>query len=157
MDKSMNIDSTALELLKIINSHSYDAYIVGGAIRDLLLGITPTDYDICTNMPISMLLTLFPYDDIEVSGQLFLSIKLRYKNKIFEITNTRIEGEYKKSGYPSKVTLKNGTSLKSTQKECYDIPDDDKKKTIEDEKIQVADPKDPLLQNNTNNRIQFSV
>ncbi|MBQ6477659.1 MAG: hypothetical protein IJI43_04430 [Bacilli bacterium] len=56
---------------------------------------------------------------------------------------------------PSKVTLKNGTSLKSTQKECYDIPDDDKKKTIEDEKIQVADPKDPLLQNNTNNRIQL--
>ena len=69
MDKDIKIDCVALELLKLINSYNYDAYIVGGAIRNILLGITPNDYDICTNMPIQQLIELFPAKDVEVKGK----------------------------------------------------------------------------------------
>ena len=35
--------------LKILNEAGYEAYVVGGAVRDLLLGLEPGDYDIATN------------------------------------------------------------------------------------------------------------
>ena len=39
----------ALKLLKEFSEHSYDAYIVGGYVRDYLLGIESSDIDITTN------------------------------------------------------------------------------------------------------------
>ena len=36
-------------ILSALNSAGYEAYLVGGAVRDLLLGLTPDDYDITTN------------------------------------------------------------------------------------------------------------
>ena len=38
-----------LKTLKILNAAGYEAYVVGGAVRDMLLGIEPGDYDITTN------------------------------------------------------------------------------------------------------------
>ena len=38
-----------LKTLQILNAAGYEAYVVGGAVRDLLLGIEPGDYDITTN------------------------------------------------------------------------------------------------------------
>ena len=35
--------------LNILNAAGYEAYVVGGAVRDLLLGLEPGDYDIATN------------------------------------------------------------------------------------------------------------
>ncbi|MES2205279.1 MAG: polynucleotide adenylyltransferase PcnB [Pseudomonadota bacterium] len=39
----------AREVIKVLCGEGYEAYIVGGAVRDLLLGITPKDFDIATN------------------------------------------------------------------------------------------------------------
>lgn len=101
------INKDAISLLKLIESNNYQAFIVGGAIRDLALNITPVDYDICTNMPITLLEDLFKSMIVETKGKSFLSIKVKYKNKIYEITNTRTENEYKKPGYPSSTQLTN--------------------------------------------------
>ena len=38
-----------LKTLQILNDAGYEAYVVGGAVRDLLLGLEPGDYDITTN------------------------------------------------------------------------------------------------------------
>lgn len=103
MDKK--IDKHVLELLSIIEEDGYKAYVVGGAIRDIQLGITPDDYDICTNMPINVIEKKFSNMIVEENGKSFLSIKIKYKKRIYEITNTRIEDEYLKPGYPSKTKL----------------------------------------------------
>ena len=47
-DKKL-IDSDALKIVKKLNKSDYEAYLVGGCIRDLLLGLEPKDFDIATN------------------------------------------------------------------------------------------------------------
>lgn len=43
------IDGRALDVVETLRDAGYDAYIVGGAVRDLLLGLRPKDFDIATN------------------------------------------------------------------------------------------------------------
>lgn len=43
-----------------INNRGFEAYLVGGAVRDSILGIESKDYDICTNMPLSQIKELYP-------------------------------------------------------------------------------------------------
>lgn len=56
----MELDSNVRELLNIINDQGYEAYLVGGAVRDALLGVPNNDFDICTNMPLSLIKEIFP-------------------------------------------------------------------------------------------------
>lgn len=48
------------KILEIIKESGYEAYLVGGAVRDSLFGIESKDYDICTNMPLQQLKEKFP-------------------------------------------------------------------------------------------------
>ena len=50
-----------LRIIKKIESAGHTAYCVGGAVRDLLLGLTPTDYDICSSMTPEEIISLFPH------------------------------------------------------------------------------------------------
>ena len=46
--------------IKLIIDNGYECYLVGGAVRDYLLGITNKDYDCCTNIPFDKLKKLMP-------------------------------------------------------------------------------------------------
>ena len=48
------------EILTIINKQGYEAYLVGGAVRDAILDKPNKDYDICTNMPLHKIKELYP-------------------------------------------------------------------------------------------------
>ena len=43
------INKDALKVVEVLQEHGYDAYVVGGSIRDLLLGLKPKDFDVATN------------------------------------------------------------------------------------------------------------
>ncbi|MGA1168411.1 MAG: polynucleotide adenylyltransferase PcnB, partial [Burkholderiaceae bacterium] len=43
------VDRRALEVVDTLQRAGFEAYVVGGAVRDLLLGITPKDFDVATN------------------------------------------------------------------------------------------------------------
>ena len=43
------VDKRAIEVVKVLRDHGHDAYIVGGAVRDLLLGLSPKDFDVATS------------------------------------------------------------------------------------------------------------
>ena len=45
----LNIANHASYCIKVLEDAGFEAYCVGGAVRDLLLGLTPSDYDIATN------------------------------------------------------------------------------------------------------------
>ena len=47
-------------LLRLQNNQGYEAYLVGGAVRDTVLDKPNKDYDICTNMPLPQIKELFP-------------------------------------------------------------------------------------------------
>lgn len=93
----MNKLELGLEILKIINNNGYAAYIVGGAVRDHLLGLSVEDVDIATSMPIDKLSTLFVVID---TGSTYLGVTIKYMDSLFEVTNFRIELNYENHRHP---------------------------------------------------------
>ena len=49
MGKIINIPEAPKQLMKVLLDAGYEAYVVGGCVRDFLLGHEPHDWDICTN------------------------------------------------------------------------------------------------------------
>ena len=66
------------EIIKIINENSKKAYLVGGAVRDMVLKKTPHDYDITTNMTYEDLEKVFPKN--YPSGKAFGIITIFFNN-----------------------------------------------------------------------------
>lgn len=91
-----------LEILNILNNNGYEAYIVGGYVRDYLLNINSNDYDICTNAHYEDLNTLF-----DVSDNNYGSYKIKYKNNIYEVTTFRKDLNYLNNRKPEKVIYVN--------------------------------------------------
>ena len=52
------------QIMYTLTSHDYDAYVVGGAVRDMFLGRTPDDWDVFTNATGEEILKLFPYGNV---------------------------------------------------------------------------------------------
>lgn len=86
-----------VKILKKIENRGYQAYIVGGFVRDKLLGITSYDVDITTNAESDVLERIF-----KIKPNEFGVITLKVKNYSIDITSFRKE-EYKDNRYP-KVT-----------------------------------------------------
>ena len=80
----------ALNILNILNDKGFDSYIVGGFVRDKLLGITNEDIDIITSAKPDEISNIFNVDIIDNYG----SIKLKYNNYNFDITTFRKEDNY---------------------------------------------------------------
>ena len=57
----------AIEILKIFESNGYTAYIVGGFVRDYILGRKSTDIDICTSATPKDIINLFNVKNIPIS------------------------------------------------------------------------------------------
>lgn len=83
---------TALKLIKTIEDHGYIAYIVGGFVRDRLLGITSNDIDICTSARPSDIRNIFPNSCLP--NEAYGSVTVVIRNIRFEITTFRKEIGY---------------------------------------------------------------
>ena len=83
------------EIIKLLTQNGYEAYVVGGYVRDYLLGISSTDIDICTNAPIDKIAEIF-----KGRGKCFKEYFAYHINEgdfSYEITTFRKEGAYKKN------------------------------------------------------------
>ena len=107
-DKRLN---SALEVLKVLNNNGYEAYLVGGYVRDYLLGTEGKDIDITTNALPQKVQELFPNN---YSKSLkFKTIVVRNGGYEFEVTTYRIDKKYKDHRHPES---KESTSLKEDVK-----------------------------------------
>ncbi len=90
------IHPRAIEVCHILHEAGHQAYIVGGCVRDLLLGAAPKDWDITTDAPPKKVLALFPktYPTGLQHGTVTVAMGEGVENH-FEVTTFRIEGEYK--------------------------------------------------------------
>ena len=91
----------ALELLKIFEEHGYEAYLVGGFVRDFLINRKSNDVDICTNATPMDVKEIFK--DVKLPFEGYGSVHLTYKKVNFEITTYRMDLEYKNGRSPSKI------------------------------------------------------
>ena len=83
------------EIMEILSKNGYESYIVGGYVRDYLLGVPSYDVDICTNAPIEKIEELF--DGQGKSYRQFFAYHLSKGEYEFDITTYRIELRYKKN------------------------------------------------------------
>ena len=85
------IDKDALWAIKKIQNAGGEAYIVGGAIRDILLGKTPKDFDIGTSLSPRQVQRLFW--NSRIIGKRFRIVHLFFGDKIIEVTTFRSDEE----------------------------------------------------------------
>lgn len=81
-----------LEALNRIEENGYEAYIVGGYVRDYLLGIESTDIDICTNALVKDLLEIF--SDTNATSNEYGSVKIVTNDSRIDITTYRKDIKY---------------------------------------------------------------
>lgn len=92
----------ALDILQAINSTGSEALIVGGAVRDIILGKEPHDVDIATNMDMDELADLFKSFDIGSSKD-FGIVAVPYRGFTFEIAHYREEFGTSDARHPDEV------------------------------------------------------
>lgn len=81
------ISERAIRAISLLKKKNFDGYLVGGAVRDILLGITPKDFDIATNAPFSEIKRIFP--EAVLIGKRFKLAQIVYKNEKIEISTYR--------------------------------------------------------------------
>ena len=90
-------------IINKIYENNYEAYIVGGCVRDVLLGLEPNDYDITTSATPKVILDIFKDFKCIKTGIVHGTVSVIIDGDIYEITTYRIEGEYKDHRRPDKV------------------------------------------------------
>ena len=73
-----NFSDVEIEILRKLNEYG-KGYIVGGAIRDILLGLEPKDIDFTTNLPYETLKDLFKECNPKETGKSFGVLRIRPK------------------------------------------------------------------------------
>ena len=81
------IDSDAFFVVSRLRDAGFDAYIVGGAVRDLLIGKEPKDFDIVTDATPSKIKRLFR--NSRIIGKRFRLVHVFFGEKIFEVSTFR--------------------------------------------------------------------
>src|SRR5262249_10636870 len=82
-----DIDADALKVLYRLKNHGFLAYLVGGGVRDLLLGRKPKDFDIVTSAHPQQVKRLFR--NCFIIGRRFRLCHVRFGKKIVEVSTFR--------------------------------------------------------------------
>ena len=90
-------------ILDRFNDSGYSAYVVGGPVRDLLRGVTPSDYDITTSASPSEIKALFSDIRTVDTGIKHGTVTLVIDSEPYEVTTYRIDGEYLDARHPECV------------------------------------------------------
>jgi len=131
--KNFTLPENVIEVLKTLEANGFEGYIVGGCVRDMLLGKTPNDWDITTNALPEQVIEMFPRT-VDI-GKLHGTIGIIFDDKshpvganrirpqllssdggredpaptnnprIIEVTTYRIDGEYVDNRRPETVTF----------------------------------------------------
>ena len=84
--------SKVIHILEKLNKNGYQAYVVGGAIRDSLLMRNPKDWDIATNAIPDVVENMF--NKTIPTGKQYGTISINLDGDIFEVTTYRLETDY---------------------------------------------------------------
>ncbi len=83
---------TAAEVVRKLRELGHDAYFVGGCVRDMVLGLEPSDYDIATSARPEQVVALFPRT--ETIGAKFGVVLVIYRGHPFEVATFRSDEAY---------------------------------------------------------------
>ena len=105
MKFNINIPSDANEIIHTLQNHGHSAYVVGGCVRDSILGRTPHDWDICTSATPNEMLEIFKDRKVIETGLQHGTITVVVNGEAYEVTTYRIDGVYSDNRRPDSVTF----------------------------------------------------
>jgi tRNA nucleotidyltransferase (CCA-adding enzyme) len=93
------------DIIDRLNLHGFEAFIVGGCVRDSLLKKTPNDWDITTNAKPKDIIRIF--EKTVPTGIKHGTVTVLIKSNSYEVTTYRIDGEYTDKRRPDSVEFSN--------------------------------------------------
>jgi poly(A) polymerase/tRNA nucleotidyltransferase (CCA-adding enzyme) len=106
--EKQNIPEPVLRAIEVLENGGFEAYIVGGCVRDLILGKKPKDWDITTNAKPEEIQKLFPktvYENTFGTVAIVNEGETEENLKVIEITTYRLEAGYTDSRHPDEVSF----------------------------------------------------
>lgn len=101
----MNIPKFAQVVADRLKEKGFEAYFVGGCVRDAIMGRTPYDYDITTNAKPDEIKECFSDFNTILTGEKHGTVTVVSDGENIEVTTYRVDGEYKDSRHPEKVSF----------------------------------------------------
>ena len=102
---TISIHPDAETIIQLLRQNGFEAYAVGGCVRDILLGQEPHDWDICTSAtPAEMKQCFSAYKTFD-TGIAHGTITVVIHHLPFEVTTYRVDGDYKDNRHPESVTF----------------------------------------------------
>ena len=108
-------ESLAAKIITRLRSLGHLAFLVGGCVRDRLLGIIPKDYDVSTDAAPSLLLNYFP-DALPV-GAHFGVVLVRRNEAQVEVATFRTESAYLDGRHPEQVQFETDPALDALRRD----------------------------------------
>lgn len=122
-----HISENALKVVNRLNSHGYEAYLVGGCVRDLYLDLHPKDFDVATNATPEQVRNLFR--NSRLIGRRFKLVHVLFGREMIEVATFRANHD----AHSGKAPGKKGSKDKSHHSESGRILRDNVYGTIEDD------------------------
>lgn len=100
-----SISMSAQRAIRMLEDSGYQAGLVGGCVRDMLMGQRPNDFDITTNATPEEMKFVFRNERVIETGIKHGTLTVLINNEPIEITTFRIDGEYKDNRHPQSVSF----------------------------------------------------
>ena len=101
MGIEMRVPADAEQIIEKLNEHGFEAYVVGGCVRDSLLGKEPEDWDITTSAKPEEVKAIFSRT-IDTGIQ-HGTVTVMLNRQGYEVTTYRVDGEYEDGRHPKSV------------------------------------------------------
>ena len=100
---TLNMPPKVKRIIETLEEAGYEAYVVGGCVRDSILNRTPDDWDITTSALPAEVKSLF-HATID-TGLQHGTVSVLMDKETFEVTTYRVDGEYEDGRHPKEVTF----------------------------------------------------
>ena len=117
MINNKKISKFAISIIEILNKNNYQAYLVGGCVRDLLCGLEPKDFDIATNATPEQVRKVFKAS--RIIGKRFKLVHIFNRSELIEVATFRAGEE--KNNHGELIKDQSGKIIRDNWKEsCRD-------------------------------------
>ena len=101
----LSVPAPCAFILSRLKEHGFEAYVVGGCVRDSLLHKTPHDWDITTAAKPEEILTIFLDIPVLETGLKHGTVTLLLDHEPYEVTTFRVDGDYSDGRHPDSVSF----------------------------------------------------
>ncbi|MBQ1442182.1 MAG: HD domain-containing protein [Clostridia bacterium] len=104
-NQKFNIPDGALTVLETLERAGYEAWLVGGCVRDHLMGKTPKDYDAATSAPAEAVIGIFQDFRVIETGLRHGTVTVISNEMPVEVTTYRVDGSYSDGRHPDSMSF----------------------------------------------------